>query len=38
MIRRRNTRSGRLRWGGGLFPGVSGVCFLVGGYFDDPPT
>nr|DAN35006.1 MAG TPA: hypothetical protein [Bacteriophage sp.] len=27
------TRSGRLRWGGGLFPGVSGVCFCVAGYF-----
>nr|DAF51306.1 MAG TPA: hypothetical protein [Siphoviridae sp. ctRGj11] len=33
MIRRRNTRSGRLRWGGGLSPGLPGVCFSVCGYF-----
>nr|DAS72009.1 MAG TPA: hypothetical protein [Caudoviricetes sp.] len=33
MIRGRNTRSGRLAWGGGLSPGVSGVCFSSAGYF-----
>nr|DAI20970.1 MAG TPA: hypothetical protein [Caudoviricetes sp.] len=27
------TRSGRQRWGGGLSPGVAGVCFSVCGYF-----
>nr|DAK45676.1 MAG TPA: hypothetical protein [Caudoviricetes sp.] len=33
MICRRNTRSGGRRWGGGLSPGVVGVCFSARGYF-----
>lgn len=33
MIRGRKTRSGRSLGVGGLFPGVIGKCFCVGGYF-----
>nr|DAV54714.1 MAG TPA: hypothetical protein [Caudoviricetes sp.] len=33
MIRGRKTRSGRLGPRPGVSPGVSGVCFLVAGYF-----